>query len=427
LAGLTLAPSVAFAQSAPATQVIVDVFAGVNPATVAAKYGIVTEQVFTEVANAFTAAVTARQITLLEADVDVQQVAADGIAGRIPRPRIRLTRADQGAPPPVPAQPPQFVTAAIRRVNAPLSFTAHINGIDDRRVDADIAILDGGVDPYHPDLNVVGGVDCVPGPAAGRGYYDRDGHGTLVAGFAAAIDNAIGLVGVAPGARIWAVRVADPSGFVTDSALLCGLEYTARNRKIEVANLSLAGEGNIIAPCREPSRGAPRVKFREPKQNDIHERICRLVKRGVTVVAAAGNAAADAGTFAPAAFDEVIAVSAIADFDGLPGGLAPTPTVCFPTERDDHLATFSNYGAAVDIAAPGVCVTSTFPGGRYAMVEGTSFSAPMVAGAAALLYDRRPKISPAEVRQLIINSADHTTIPGDPDGFPEGVLDVSSF
>ena len=406
---------------------LVDVFAGANPVTLAAKYGIVTEQVFTEVANAFTADVTARQITLLEADVDVQQVAADGIAGRIPRPRILLTRPEGGAPPPIPGQFAQFITAAIRRVNAHRSFTADINGIDDRRVDADIAILDGGVDPHHPDLNVVGGVDCVRGPAADRGYHDRDGHGTLVAGFAAAIDNAIGVVGVAPGARIWAVRVADPTGLITDSALLCGLEYNARNRKIEVANLSLAGEGNVIGPCREQSRGGPRVKFGGPQQDKIHERICRLVKRGVTVVAAAGNSAADAGTFTPAAYDEVLTVSGIADFDGLPGGLAPTPRQCFYTERDDHLATFSNYGAVVDIAAPAVCVSATFPGGLYATVEGTSFATPMVAGAAALLYARRPNISPADVRQLIIHSADRNTIPGDPDGFLEGVLDVSSF
>ncbi len=150
LAGLTFAPAVARAQSPPATQVIVDVFAGANPATVAANYGIVTEQVFTEVANAFTANVTARQITLLEADVDVQQVTADGVAGRIPRPRILLTRPEGGAPPPIPGQPPQFITAAMRRVKAPLSVTASINGIDDRRVDADIAILDGGVHLYRP-------------------------------------------------------------------------------------------------------------------------------------------------------------------------------------------------------------------------------------------------------------------------------------
>lgn len=196
-----------FAQSALATQVIVDVFDGTNPATVAAKYGIVPEQVFTEVANAFTADVTARQITLLEADKNVQQVAADGIAARIPRAQVRPFRGrgrhNPGPPPAsLPDQFEQYVTPEIRRVKAHLSVTADIDGLDDRRVDADIAILDGGVDPYHPDLNVVGGVDCVRGPKAQRGYYDRDGHGTLAAGFAAAIDNGIGVVGTAPGARI---------------------------------------------------------------------------------------------------------------------------------------------------------------------------------------------------------------------------------
>src|SRR5688572_9413610 len=83
---VTMSRMTSGAQYALATHVIVDIVAGANPATVAAKYGILTVQVITAVANAFTADVTARQITLLEADVDVQQFAADGIAGRIPRP-----------------------------------------------------------------------------------------------------------------------------------------------------------------------------------------------------------------------------------------------------------------------------------------------------------------------------------------------------
>ena len=93
-----------------------------------------------------------------------------------------------------------------------------------------------------------------------------------------------------------------------------------------------------------------------------------MVRRGVTTVAAAGNHSMDAATFAPAAYPEVIAVSAMADFDGQPGGLARSRTVvCVPRRQlDDHFAFFSNYGAPVDIAAPGVCVTSTFPGSQYA-------------------------------------------------------------
>ena len=85
---------------------------------------------------------------------------------------------------------------------------ADVDGRDDRRIDVDIAVFDGGIDRRHPDLDVVGGVDC----AVGKGWDDADGHGTMVAGFAAAIDNGIGIAGIAPGARLWSVRIADPRG-----------------------------------------------------------------------------------------------------------------------------------------------------------------------------------------------------------------------
>jgi subtilisin family serine protease len=91
---------------------------------------------------------------------------------------------------------------------------------------------------------------------------------------------------------------------------------------------------------------------------------------------------------------------------------------CLQVELDDHFATFSNYGAMVDIAAPAVCVTSTFPGGQYVRAEGTSFAASMVAGAAALLHARTPGISPAEVKQRIVDAGEQNTISGDPDAFP---------
>lgn len=159
----------------------------------------------------------------------------------------------------------------------------------------------------------------------------------------------------------------------------------------------------------------------------VHQRICRVTAKGVTVVAAADNRSSDAAFTTPAAYEEVIAVSAMVDYDGQPGGLAPVPPECFPFEYDDTFATFSNFGAVVDIAAPGVCVLSTFLNGQYAFVEGTSFAAPLVSGAAALLYARRPGISPEQVRRLIVDHAEPGPIPGDPDGFAEGVLDVSSF
>jgi subtilisin family serine protease len=343
-------------------------------------------------------------------------------------------RANPGQPPAsIPPQPsPQFTTAAIRRIGGPLSVTADIDGQDDRRVNADIAVLDGGVDPYHPDLNVVGGLDCVPGPVSDRGYYDRDGHGTFVSGMAAAIDNGIGIVGAAPGARIWSVRVADSFGGITDSALLCGLQYATRNKAIDVINLSLSGAGNLIAPCvhvqaKIVDKLRRQRKPGTPSQIDrIHEQICRAVKGGKTVVAAAGNSSQDASFYTPAAYPEVITVSAMVDFDGKPGALAAPPPICFPDDVDDHFAVFSNFGAPVDIAAPGVCVGSLIPGGMYASADGTSFSAPLVSGAAALLLANQ-SLTPDQVRQRLIAAAEPGPLPGDPDQFPEGVLQVSTF
>ena len=206
------------AQAAP---VVVEVAPGTAPATVAKRHGITPEHVYTEAVIGFSADVTAAQRAALDLDRSVEVVSDDAVIARIEPPRFRLTSLAGSNPAAAQVeQPPQFITAEIRRVRATLSRTADIDGIDDRRVDADIAVLDGGVDPTHPDLNVVGGVDCAPG----RGFDDRDGHGTFVAGQAAAIDNAIGVVGTAPGARIWAVRVATPDGVVTDSSLMCGHE-----------------------------------------------------------------------------------------------------------------------------------------------------------------------------------------------------------
>lgn len=424
------------ATAAPATAaVIVDVAPGTDPATIAAKYNITIKNKFGDLFNGFSADLSPDQIAKMRADAKVVAVSDDRIVARIDRGKLPVypPRKNPGQPPAsIPQQPAQSITPAVRRISTPLSPTADIDGQDDKRVNADIAILDGGVDPYHPDLNVAGGYDCVSGPRADSGYYDRDGHGTFVAGMAAAIDNGIGIVGAAPGARIWSVRVADPYGAITDSALLCGLEYATRSPKIDVINLSLSGEGNLIAPCvgipaklvdllrRVLKPGTP------TKVDRTHEQICRAVAVGKTVVAAAGNSSRDASTFTPAAYPEVITVSAMVDFDGKPGALAPTPSVCFPSDQDDHFAPFSNFGSPVDVAAPGVCVGSTINGGYYALADGTSFSAPLVSGAAALLLAKQ-RLSPTQVRQRILAAAEPGPLPDDPDQFPEGVLKVAGF
>lgn len=416
LAAQAGAPAVAGAATEPLTPVVVEVAAGSDPVAVAAEVGVNPEYVFVEVLNGFSGAFSRGQLARLRANRAVVAVEPDRIVARIePGPAVVTGPDGAGAATAVP-QPPQVVSRANRRIGLPLSPTAKLDGIDDR-MPVDIAVLDGGVDPDHPDLNVRGGADCAPGP----GWWDRDGHGTMVAGFAAARDNAIGVVGVAPGARIWSVRVADATGFIRNSSYLCGLEWVLEHyRTIEVANMSFSDEAPaFIGPCWRGSRPSGQVDI-------FHQRICQGVRRGVTFVAAAGNAAVDSAGHTPVSYDEVIAVSAVFDSDGLPGGLGPTHVSC-PGEVDDHFTTFSNFGAVVDIAAPGACVTSTYPGGLYGLNSGTSFATPFVSGAAALLLAANPRLTPAQVRLELLARVEPGPIPGDPDAYPEGLLNVSTL
>lgn len=387
-----------------ATPVIVDLAPGSDGAAVAASVGAVPEVVFSESGAGFAADLTPAQQARLQRAGVVRAITSDRIVAH-----VSATR------PPIPEQPAQIVKVAQRRVGLLLSPTADVDGFDDRRLDIDMAIFDTGIDPRHPDLDVVGGVDCT----VGRGWDDLglDGHGTMVAGVAAAIDNGIGIAGVAPGARLWAVRIADPHGEITDSALRCGLDWLNRHAKrIEVANWSFGDGDPMLGPCGVVGG---RVVDR------LHNLTCKAVDAGVTIVAAAGNESADAGLTSPSAWPQVITVSATGETDGLPGGLGPLP--CLEGERDDHLATFSNFGPAVDIAAPGVCLTSTFPGGLYAFNSGTSFATPLVAGAAGLIKAKRPNASPSAVRARLLGAAEPGPIAGDPDAYPEPLLNVSGF
>ncbi|WP_418605810.1 S8 family serine peptidase [Georgenia sp. SUBG003] len=216
----------------------------------------------------------------------------------------------------------------------------------------------------HPDLDVRGGVDCSSGrPAApGASLSDQLGHGTLVAGVLAARDNGFGVVGTAPGAPVWSVRVADANGRITVSGLVCAVDWVTSTRTdadpandIAVANISIAGSGRDDGSCGRRSQDA------------LHAAICGSVRSGVAYVVAAGNASHDLALDIPASYDEVLAVTALADTDGRPGGdgqdACPSSTV--PMD-DDAAAPFSNFAvSAADrhhtVAAPGACITSTAP------------------------------------------------------------------
>ena len=430
VAGLTVASAGSGVAAPEPTPVIVELEPGTDPATFTKEQGITATHLYTEGISGFAAKLETNQLAEVKSDPDVVTVANDGVFARLDPPAQRGEPKLIGPKRHLPGvdpyeldfeQPKQHISTEIKRVRATKSATADIDGRDDRRINVDIAILDSGIDPYHPDLNVVGGFDCVDGPKSERGWYDHLSHGTMVAGEAAAIDNKIGIVGVAPGARLHAVRVTNLDGLVTDSAYLCGLQWLSSNAdRIEVANMSFGGDETPLGPCK--GKGV------EQEQVDMfHQLICRSFNRGVTMTASAGNESSDVAPFTPAAYNEVIAVSATVDFDGKPGGLAPVPPECFPTDVDDTFAVFSNYGKEIDVAAPGVCSLSTYPGGLYAVSDGTSFAAPLVAGGAALLLSRKPDLPPEQVRARILRDAAPGPIPGDPDKFPEGILDVKTF
>jgi subtilisin len=146
---------------------------------------------------------------------------------------------------------------------------------------------------------------------------------------------------------------------------------------------------------------------------------------GVTYVVAAGNSGVDAATAVPAAYDEVITVSALADFNGVAGGAA-APTC--RSDMDDTFADFSNYGADVDLIAPGVCINSTWMGGGYNTISGTSMASPHVAGAAALIKAADPTATPAAVKTALQGAGNlDWNNSDDRDPIKETLLDVDAF
>lgn len=302
----------------------------------------------------------------------------------------------------------QIIPTGIRRINGPLSSTNAGNGSG--TVNVNVAVIDTGI-AAHSDLTVAGGYNCSSGwPTA---FTDGNGHGTHVAGTIGAKDNSLGVVGVAPGARLWAVRVLNNAGSGSTSTVVCGINWVTANsstKNIRVANMSLGGTGTDAGGCS----GDP-----------MHQAICNAVSAGVTFVVAAGNEADNAANHTPAAYNEVITVSALADFDGVAGGLgAPTCRV----DEDDTLANFSNFGPDIDVIAPGVCIQSTWIGNAYKTISGTSMAAPHVAGAAALYLASHPGASPAVVKTAILGAGSNSwNAATDPDGIKEPLLDVDTF
>ena len=362
--------------------------------------GIKAERTFGKTIRGFSARLDSKQRKALESDPSVVVVVPDEV--------IEVES--------------QHTPMGIRRVLTKSNTIARLNGVDER-VDADVAIVDTGIQTNHPDLNVVGGYNC--STTNRSAWRDVQGHGTHVAGTVGAKDNTTGVVGVAPGVRLWAVKILNDDGYGLLSWYVCGLDWMLAQRDpadparplIEAANMSVAKSGDDESDCGASERDV------------LHLAICRVVNGGITVVAAAGNDRMSAARWVPAAYNEVITVSALADTDGKPGALGGN--LCYSWgsyDSDDTYANFSNYGGDVDIIAPGKCIWSTKPGSTYGYSSGTSMATPHVTGAAALYKASRPLATPGEVQEALqyLGNSNWKTYT-DPDSTHEKLLDLSKL
>ncbi|MBC7336503.1 MAG: S8 family peptidase, partial [Clostridia bacterium] len=251
-----------------------------------------------------------------------------------------------------------------------------------------VAVLDTGIDLDHPDLqaNIKGGINTIH---PRKSPDDDNGHGTHVAGIIAAADNTVGVIGTAPKAWLYAVKVLDRrgSGYISD--IIEGLDWCIRNG-MQIVNMSFGTATDV------PS---------------LHEALVAAYNSGLVLVAAAGNGGPQDDTVLyPARYEEVIAVSAV---DGT-----------------DSIASWSSRGPEVELAAPGVDIYSTFRSGTYRVLSGTSMASPHVAGTAALAIasgitdaNDNGRIND-EVRERLRLTADDLGEPAKDDLYGYGLVDA---
>lgn len=297
----------------------------------------------------------------------------------------------------------QSVPWGVDRVGAPSAHDAGRTGGDPSSDEGvRIYVIDTGIDAEHSDLNVDGGhaVEECKGGDCSADYDDDHGHGTHVAGTAAALDDNADVLGVAPDARLYAVKVLSKNGRGTRSGVIAGIDWVTTETKTHgqptVANMSLGGSGEKTAICTESGLS--------DGTDSYHEAICNAKNAGVVFSVAAGNSGADAQDSVPAAYDDaVITVSATTEGDDWPS---------WSNWGDNSAGWTDNDSAPVALAAPGADILSTRLGGGTTTKSGTSMAAPHVAGAAALFLDANPQSAGhsafANTRSSLLSTAEST-------------------
>ena len=308
-----------------------------------ARYGAAVDHVWSQALHGYAAVIPNDRVAALRADQNVSYVVADGVA----------------------QTQDQTVPWGISKVGADISSTKagdHTGSI----TNVDAYVIDTGIDRSHPDLNVVEFKQYASGPPR-----DCNGHGSHVAGTIGARDDTVGVVGVAPGIRLHAVKVLNCAGSGSWSDVISGINYVAgTTTRPAVANMSLGG----------------------PQNAAVDQAVRTAVANGVFFAVAAGNDGADACGHSPAAAGTTSGVDTVA-----------------ATDNSDAEASWSNFGSCVDIWAPGVGIYSTYKSGSYATLSGTSMATPHVAGGAALYLSSHPGASPGDVESALRNAATTTT------------------
>ncbi len=222
-----------------------------------------------------------------------------------------------------------------------------------------VAVFDTGIDPGNEDLNVAGGISFVEGVSS---YNDDNGHGTAMASILAAQYNCKGYVGISPNIELYSVKVLDQDGAGRYSNIIQGIDWAIQN-DIDIITLSLGGyEYSQI----------------------LEEAINHAIENNILIVAAAGNGGAE-NIMYPAAYSQVICVGA--------------------TDRDNNIASYSNYGFQLDIVAPGTEVVTAGLNNSSITVSGTSPATQHVAGVAALLWSADRTLTNGHIKYLLYKNA----------------------
>ncbi len=299
-----------------------------------------------------------------QVDTVARQLLADGIVRSVqPNFRIKLLQADSAHD-----DPGQYAIGKLQLIEAHKVTKGE---------DVRIAVIDSGIDVAHPELagTIVGTFDAL------RSTEGPHTHGTGIAG---AIVGHAKLLGSAPSARLLAIRAfgATSSGAESTSfVVLKGLNY-AVEQGAQIINMSFAG----------------------PKDPLLERGLAAAAKRGIILIAAAGNAGPKSPPLYPAADRNVIAVGA--------------------TDAKDKLFEASNRGGHLAIAAPGVDVLLPSPDEKYQVASGTSFAAAYVSGLAALIVERNPGVAPDVVRKILTDTARDLGPTGKDDQFGAGLANA---